>query len=368
MDHSLPTAFRTSGNSLSYPDDHASKVALPRMQYSNLFKNHTDKAMNDLISQCIDKAGTASRRLILPEGEDSRIQAAAIQILQKSIATPVLLGDEQAIKAANPELQNIEILDTKAAPGTALEKALIGKRRKITKETVGEYLTLPAYRGAALLNNEDVDAMVAGAVLPTAKVIEAAFAVGPKAGVKTLSSFFLMSLQSPLEQVSRNLMFADCAINIEPDAEQLAEIAITSADSARRLLGTEPRVAMLSFSTHGSASHHSVTKVAQAVEIVREKAPEIFIEGELQVDTALSARVAETKLKNLGEVAGRANVLIFPDLNAGNIAYKLVQYCGGALATGPVLQGFAKPICDLSRGATVDDIVAAAAVTISMSI
>ena len=157
-------------------------------------------------------------------------------------------------------------------------------------------------------------------------------------------------------------------INIEPDAEQLAEIAITSAHSARRLFGSEPRVAMLSFSTHGSASHHSVTKVAEAVSIVREKAPEIYIEGELQVDTALSPRVAETKLKDRGEVAGRANVLIFPDLNAGNIAYKLVQYCGGALATGPVLQGFAKPICDLSRGATVDDIVAAAAVTISLSI
>jgi len=259
-------------------------------------------------------------------------------------------------------------MDAKAAPGEALRKALIGKRRKITDETVSDYLALPAYRGAALLNNKDVDAMVAGAVLPTAKVIEAAFAVGPKEGIKTLSSFFLMSLQSPLEQVSRNLLFADCAINIEPDAEQLAEIAITSADSARRLLGTEPRVAMLSFSTHGSASHHSVTKVAEAVKMVREKAPEIFIEGELQVDTALSARVAETKLKDMGEVAGRANVLIFPDLNAGNIAYKLVQYCGGAFATGPVLQGFAKPICDLSRGATVDDIVAAAAVTISLSI
>ena len=134
-----------------------------------------------------------------------------------------------------------------------LESALIGKRRKITRENVSEYLALPAYRGAALLNNEDVDAMVAGAVLPTAKVIEAAFAVGPKPGIKTLSSFFLMTLQSPLEQVSNDLLFADCAINIEPDAGQLAEIAITSADSARRLFNIEPRVAMLSFSTHGSA-------------------------------------------------------------------------------------------------------------------
>lgn len=324
--------------------------------------------MNNLISQCIETARRASRRLILPEGGDSRVQAAALEIQEKSIATPVLLGDEQAIRSSNSGLEKIEILDLATTPAGALENALIGKRRKITRENVSEYLALPAYRGAALLNNEDVDAMVAGAVLPTAKVIEAAFAVGPKPGIKTLSSFFLMTLQSPLEQVSNDLLFADCAINIEPDAAQLAEIAITSADSARRLFNIEPRVAMLSFSTHGSASHHSVTKVAEAVSIVREKAPEINIEGELQVDTALSARVAETKLGDMGQVAGRANVLVFPDLNAGNIAYKLVQYCGGAVATGPVLQGFAKPICDLSRGATVDDIVAAAAVTIALSI
>jgi len=324
--------------------------------------------MNELISQCIQKASKASKSLILPEGGDSRIQSAALQILEKSIATPILIGNEAAIRNANPQLKGIKILDSTYAPSAALQNSLIGKRRKITQETVGEYLAQPAYRGAALLNSGEVDAMVAGAILPTAKVIEAAFAVGPQPGLKTLSSFFLMSLQSPVGEVSSNLIFADCAINIDPDADQLAEIAITSADSARRLLGTEPKVAMLSFSTHGSASHESVSKVSKAVDIVRDKEPSIHIEGELQVDTALSMRVAETKLKDIGDVAGRANVLIFPDLNAGNIAYKLVQYCGGALATGPVLQGFAKPICDLSRGATIEDIVAAAAVTISLSI
>jgi phosphate acetyltransferase len=324
--------------------------------------------MNELIAQCIEKAGRSSRRLVLPEGDDARVQTAALQIRELGIATPVLLGEPSALRQSNADLADIEIMDTTAEPDASMADALIGRRRKITAETVGEYLALPAYRGAALLNNGSVDAMVAGAVLPTARVMEAAFAVGPKPGLKTLSSFFLMSLQSPLESVSRDLLFADCALNIEPDAEQLAEIAITSADSARRLLGTEPRVAMLSFSTHGSASHHSVTKVAEAVALVREKAPEIHIEGELQVDTALSRRVASTKLKDTGEVAGQANVLIFPDLNAGNIAYKLVQYCGGAQATGPVLQGFAKPVCDLSRGATVEDIVAAAAVTISLSL
>ena len=156
--------------------------------------------MNNLISQCIETARRASRQLILPEGEDSRVQAAALEIQEKSIATPVLLGDEQAIRSNNPELTKIEILDVATAPAVALENALIGKRRKITRENVSEYLALPAYRGAALLNNEDVDAMVAGAVLPTAKVIEAAFAVGPKPGIKTLSSCLLYTSPSPRDR------------------------------------------------------------------------------------------------------------------------------------------------------------------------
>lgn len=325
--------------------------------------------MNDVILNCINKLKGSGQKLVLPEGEDPRIQQAAVNLRELDIAQAILLGDQKSIlEHATVDLSGIEIINPADATDPALANALVGKKRKITTDNVNEYLTTPAYHGVAMLNTGLVHAMVAGAVLPTSRVIEAAFAVGPRPGVKTLSSFFLMSLSSPLEEVSRSLMFADCAINIDPDEEQLAEIAITSAHSANKLLNDTPRIAMLSFSTHGSARHTSVTKVARAVEIVREKAPDIKIDGELQVDTALSTRVAETKLKDLGEVAGRANVLIFPDLNAGNIAYKLVQYCGGAQATGPVLQGFARPVCDLSRGATVDDIVSAAAVTMALSL
>lgn len=325
--------------------------------------------MNEVIENCVNKLKGSGQKIVLPEGEDPRIQQAAINLSALDIATPVLLGNEEIIRSSRiGDLSDFSIIDPIHHSSSALANALTGKKRKITSENVSDYLQMPLYHGVAMLNTGDVDAMVAGAVAATSKVIEAAFAVGPKPGVKTLSSFFLMSLQTPLEQVSRSIMFADCAINIDPDEHQLAEIAITSANSASKLLNDVPRVAMLSFSSHGSAKHASVTKVAKAVELVREQAPGIKIDGELQVDTALSARVAETKLSDPGEVAGRANVLIFPDLNAGNIAYKLVQYCGGAQATGPVLQGFARPVCDLSRGATVEDIVAAAAVTMALTL
>ncbi len=326
--------------------------------------------MNEVIKNCILQCHSKKSRLALPEGEDPRIQAAALQIKEQKIASPVLLGNQAKIaavaKAENNDLSDIKIVDTEDPTPEHLSQFLVGKKRKITEDNVDEFIKHPIYRSIAMIHSGEIDAMVAGAVLPTAKVLEASFAVGPKPNMKTLSSFFIMALENHAEEVADTLLFADCAINIAPTEEQLAEIAITSADSAAKLMNVEPRVAMLSFSTHGSARHTSVSKVAAAVEIVRQRAPHIKIEGEVQVDAALSERVANTKLENPGDVAGRANVLIFPDLNAGNIAYKLVQYCGGAKATGPILQGFAKPVCDLSRGASVEDIVSAAAVTITL--
>jgi len=327
--------------------------------------------MNDVIKNCIQQCKSKKNKLALPEGEDPRVQAAALQIEEQNIATPVLMGEASEIsavaRAESIDLTGIEIADTSAPVPAHLCDALVGKKKKITADNVGEFLESPVYRAVAMLHSGEIDAMVAGAVLPTAKVLEASFAVGPKQGIKTLSSFFVMALENQSNEVPNTVMFADCALNIAPTEEQLADIAITSADSAAKIMNVEPRVAMLSFSTHGSARHTSVSKVAAAVEIVRERAPQIKIEGELQVDAALSERVANTKLAKPGDVAGRANVLIFPDLNAGNIAYKLVQYCGGAQATGPILQGFAKPVCDLSRGASIEDIVSAAAVTLTLS-
>jgi phosphate acetyltransferase len=226
-------------------------------------------------------------------------------------------------------------------------------------------LRRPLYFAGAMVSAGDAGAMVAGAASQSRRVIEAAMmTIGLAPGIALPSSFFLMAVPSA-EGSARHYIFADCAINADPTAEDLAAIAVASADSARGLLAEEPRVALLSFSTRGSASHPRVEKVQAALAAARKLRPDLAIDGELQADAAVAAAVAAKKVQAGSAVAGRANVLIFPDLDSGNIAYKLVQHLGGAVAIGPFLQGFAKPVSDLSRGATVDDIVATVAVALA---
>ena len=325
--------------------------------------------MSNFLDEILEKSRKLSKTIVLPEGEDERVVKAAADAQVRGIANIVLLGDEAEIRKNNPEenLDGVTIVNPKTSPKRAEYAKLLYELRKnkgMTEEDADKLTYDNTYFGVLMLKAGDADGLVSGACHSTANTLRPGLQiVKTMPGVPLVSSYFLIPPKTGNQYVSGGaLVFADCGINQNPTSEELAYIAIASEKSARTIAGLDPKIAFLSHSTKGSAKHADVDKVRNAAEKLHELAPDIVADGELQLDAALDPSVARLKAPN-SSVAGKANVLVFPDLDAGNIGYKLVERLGGFMAVGPICQGFAKPINDLSRGCKVADIVAAVAIT-----
>jgi phosphate acetyltransferase len=309
----------------------------------------------------IDRARRSKKKIVFPEGSDPRVQCAAARLAQQGILQPILIAP---MPKSAPD--GVTYINPANSPLVSKYAAIYYERRRakgITQLEAAENARRPLYFAALMLAAGDADGSVGGAVNTTAETVRAALhAVGARAGVRVVSSVYIMAVHDQNFGHKGLLAFADCAIVIEPTSSQLAEIAIATAESTRTLIGADPAVALLSFSTKGSGKHKQVDNVVEALRIVRERAPSLNVDGELQADAALSAVVGQSKAPG-STVAGHANTLIFPNLASGNIGYKLVERLGDAVAIGPFLQGLAKPANDLSRGCSADDVFNTAVVT-----
>ncbi len=320
-----------------------------------------------------EKARAKNRRVVLPEGHEPRVIAAAKMIVEQKIASVTILGDKETIarhaREYALELDKVQVIDPQKSellPSFAQEFYELRKAKGITEAQAEETMKNILFFGAMLVRRDLADGSVAGSVKTTGDVLRAGIQViGMAPGIKTVSGSFMMVVPKYRDQVNKVFLYADSAVVPNPNPEQLASIAVSTAQTMKNLIGEEPKVAMLSFSTKGSATHEDVDKVLAALEILRKNYPELKVDGEFQVDAAIVPEVAKSKAPG-SEIAGYANVLIFPDLDAGNIAYKLTQRLANASATGPIVQGLAKPSNDLSRGCSAQDIVDTTAIAMLM--